>query len=201
MAGNVSSAGEVVARLKGEARAAAEARRRSLSQQVVLEWGGEVQAHLTALPFLAGPGGVVAVYEAQSFEVPLSDFIAAAGARGMTCVFPRVAKGERVLSFHDMRGQDWASGPLGLRQPKASTPATPLEAIDVFIVPGAAFTRDGRRLGRGGGYYDATLARRRPSAITVGVCFDLNVVADLPTEPHDQRVDWLATERGAARMR
>ena len=58
-------------------------------------------------------------------------------------------------------------------------------ALDVVVVPGLAFTPDGRRLGQGGGHYDRFLPRLRPDCVTIGACFAEQVVADLPTEPHD----------------
>lgn len=61
--------------------------------------------------------------------------------------------------------------------------------VELILVPGLAFTRDGRRLGRGGGYYDRLLARLPAGTPKFGVCFDAQLVPDLPSEPHDQRVD------------
>ncbi|MFT3707652.1 MAG: 5-formyltetrahydrofolate cyclo-ligase [Archangium sp.] len=189
MAGNVFSGGKAALRLE------AESRRRALSAEVVNRWGGEVQRHLAALPlFGQGRGQVVAVYDAQPFEVPLAQFIAVLESRGALPVFPRVVKGSRELTFHE--GGAWVAGPLGLRQPAPEAPRHELEQIDVFIVPGVCFTRDGRRMGRGGGYYDASLARRKPKARLIGVTFELNVVPEIPTEAHDQRVDSVATEAG-----
>ena len=160
-----------------------------------------MQRHLTALPLFSSPK-IVAVYDAQPFEVPLADFIAAVASRGSTVLYPRVEKGSRVLGFHEIRAEaDWASGPLGLRQPRASAHSVAIEQIDAFIVPGVAFTTDGRRLGRGGGYYDATLALRSPHSTAIGVVFDLNLVDEVPEEPHDRRVDFVATERGVSAAR
>lgn len=187
MAGNVFSAD------KAALRREAESRRRALSPEQVQRWGGEVQRHLTALRVFK-EGTRVALYAAQPFEVPLSSFITSLQARGAVPLFPRVVKGTRELAFHE--GATWTTGPIGLREPTSDAPRCALERIDVFVVPGVAFTRDGRRLGRGGGYYDATLARRSSGARVIGVTFELNVVDDLPTEPHDVRVDSLATETG-----
>lgn len=61
--------------------------------------------------------------------------------------------------------------------------------VDLFLVPGLAFTRDGRRLGRGGGFYDRLLPQRKMQSTAIGVCFASQVVADIPCEPHDQKVD------------
>ena len=66
--------------------------------------------------------------------------------------------------------------------------------LDVVVVPGLAFTPDGRRLGQGGGHYDRFLPRLRPGCRTVGAGFAEQLVADLPTEPHDVRLDLVVTD-------
>jgi 5-formyltetrahydrofolate cyclo-ligase len=55
---------------------------------------------------------------------------------------------------------------------------------DLIVVPGMAFDAAGNRLGRGKGYYDRFLAQH-PGVPTVGVCFDFQRVAHVPTEPTD----------------
>ena len=67
------------------------------------------------------------------------------------------------------------------RVPGDVDPAT----LDVVVVPGLAFTADGRRLGQGGGHYDRFLPRLRPDCVTIGACFAEQVVASLPTDDHD----------------
>jgi 5-formyltetrahydrofolate cyclo-ligase len=51
----------------------------------------------------------------------------------------------------------------------------------------------GQRLGRGGGYYDRFLPRLRRETVTVGVCFDEQVVDRVPTDPHDWRLQYVVT--------
>jgi 5-formyltetrahydrofolate cyclo-ligase len=63
------------------------------------------------------------------------------------------------------------------------------QQLDVVVVPGLAFTSDGHRLGQGGGHYDRFLPRLRPDCVTIGACFAQQVVASLPTDDHDRRVD------------
>jgi 5-formyltetrahydrofolate cyclo-ligase len=67
-------------------------------------------------------------------------------------------------------------------------------SLDVVVVPGLAFTADGRRLGQGGGHYDRFLRRLRPGCVTVGAAFAEQLVDDLPTEPHDVRLTHVATD-------
>ena len=66
-----------------------------------------------------------------------------------------------------------------------------VSSIDCILVPGLAFTSCGRRLGRGGGYYDRTLAEIAPQALALGVCFSLQMVETLPAESHDQSVHYV----------
>jgi 5-formyltetrahydrofolate cyclo-ligase len=72
----------------------------------------------------------------------------------------------------------------------------PPEKIDLILVPGLAFTRDGQRLGRGGGYYDRYLAALPSGAVKLGVCFQCQLLDSLPLEAHDQRVHAVVTENG-----
>lgn len=77
--------------------------------------------------------------------------------------------------------------------PTAAEPSD-LDSVDVAVVPGLAFTIDGRRLGQGGGWYDRVLAQLAPTATTIGVCFSQQLVDDLPTEEHDVVLDRVVTD-------
>lgn len=178
---------------KAAQRKDGEGRRRSLSPEVVERWGGEVQRHLAALPLFSG-ARTVAAYDAQWFEVPLTTLASNLEARGIQVVFPRLEKGSRTLRFH--RPTAWLTGRLKLREPSPDSPEVAPADIDVWLVPGVAFTRDGRRLGRGAGYYDTTLAHRRVDATLIGIAFELSVQPDVVVEAHDVRMHLLATERG-----
>ena len=67
-------------------------------------------------------------------------------------------------------------------------------ALDVVVVPGLAFTVDGRRLGQGGGHFDRFLPRLRAGCVTIGAAFAEQIVDDLPTEPHDVHLTHVATD-------
>ncbi len=58
----------------------------------------------------------------------------------------------------------------------------------LMLVPGVAFTQDGRRLGRGGGWYDRALTNLPTCIETVGICAKERLLSDLPTEEHDKKV-------------
>ena len=68
-----------------------------------------------------------------------------------------------------------------------------ISEIEMIIVPGVAYDRNGNRVGRGKGYYDRLLAETR--AAKVGVAYDFQVVDEIECEPHDVRVDIVITDK------
>ena len=86
-------------------------------------------------------------------------------------------------------------GPFGIMMPDPiREDIVSPQQIDVIIVPGAAFSADGRRLGLGGGYYDRFLAKT-VQAFRLVLAYDWQVVPDVPVAPHDAYVDAILTER------
>lgn len=68
------------------------------------------------------------------------------------------------------------------------------DSIDLIIVPGVAFDREGFRLGYGAGFYDRFLEEYK--GITAGVCFSSQIIEDVYKDEHDARMDYLITEMG-----
>ena len=66
--------------------------------------------------------------------------------------------------------------------------------IDLVLVPGLAFDRQGHRLGHGKGYYDRLLSRARSDTTRVGLAFEEQVCEAVPWEPHDVIMDYVVTE-------
>ncbi len=69
------------------------------------------------------------------------------------------------------------------------------EEIDLAIVPGVSFDRQGNRLGRGKGYYDRLLPQLS-AAYKMGICFSFQVSEALPTEEFDRPMDAVLTDEG-----
>ncbi|MCU1399114.1 MAG: putative 5-formyltetrahydrofolate cyclo-ligase [Acidimicrobiales bacterium] len=124
-------------------------------------------------------------------EPDTSVLIAGLHAAGFVVVLPRV-EGQRIAAATHDPLAPMAAGRYGIPAP-AGEPVDP-ETIDVVIVPGLAFTRDGRRLGQGGGYYDRFLPQLDRRCTTIGVCFREQLVDDLDTLPHDRTVDLVVTD-------
>lgn len=65
--------------------------------------------------------------------------------------------------------------------------------IGVALVPGVGFDLNGNRLGRGRGFYDRLLPQL--NCPKVGIAFDLQIIENLPVEPHDAKVEVIITEK------
>jgi 5-formyltetrahydrofolate cyclo-ligase len=100
---------------------------------------------------------------------------------GKTLVLPR-AIGERLEPA--VMGEGLRPGPHGVPEPSGA--AVDPSSIGLVLVPGLAFTVDGKRLGQGGGHYDRFLAEC--TAMAIGVCFAEQLVDDLPVAKHDVHV-------------
>ncbi|MEU4373567.1 5-formyltetrahydrofolate cyclo-ligase [Pseudonocardia alni] len=152
-----------------------------------------LSAHLCALA-VATPGPV-ACYLPIGTEpggagpgVPsLPDALVAAGHDVLAPVVPD-APGPLDWTVH--RGpDDLAPGPLGVVEPTGPRlgPAA-LASAGLVVVPALAVDRRGRRLGRGGGFYDRTLALAAPGALLVVPLHDGELLDDVPAEDHDVAV-------------
>jgi 5-formyltetrahydrofolate cyclo-ligase len=68
-------------------------------------------------------------------------------------------------------------------------------AIDLVVVPGVGFSRDGGRMGNGQGYYDRLLERVRPECVLVGLGYECQLFDDLIVSQHDVFMDKVVTEK------
>jgi len=129
---------------------------------------------------------VVALFAALPQEVDLSPLWEERGARRFC--FPRVEGDEMhfyvVETPDELKPTRWR-----VPEPHEHAPQISPAEIDVILLPGLAFGRDGSRLGRGGGYYDRILAHCSERTERIGICYRPQLFDALPSEPHDQRVD------------
>lgn len=82
-------------------------------------------------------------------------------------------------------------GAFGIWEPRTSATVDPTQ-LEWIVVPGVAFDRAMNRLGRGKGYYDRLL--RQTPARKIGICYGLQLVDEIPAEPHDIKMDLIVTE-------
>ena len=130
-------------------------------------------------------GSSIAVYLASPQEIDLSPFIRKMLTMGVKVVAPRW-NGE-TYELAVLKGLDGAylrKGPMGILEPAEAEIVSP-KAVGVWLIPGLAFTRNGKRLGYGGGWYDRLLADAPKDAWKIGIAHAFQIADDLPSESHD----------------
>jgi 5-formyltetrahydrofolate cyclo-ligase len=86
---------------------------------------------------------------------------------------------------------DLQVGHFGIREPANRCACLPSTRLDLILVPGVAFDLQGRRLGRGKGYYDQLLSVWHGA--TCGVAFDEQIVDEIPVASHDIDLNCILT--------
>ena len=148
--------------------------------------------------------GMVLGYMNIGAEFASEIWIRQALADGKKLALPRVNRHTNQLDLYwvdDLENQ-LAPGLWGIREPlveRCERVAT-LNEVEFALLPGVAFTRDGARLGYGGGFYDKLLAHLRVQNGThrptlVAAAFALQIVEQIPQEDTDIKVEWIVTEQ------
>jgi len=131
----------------------------------------------------------VGIYLSQPLEVDTQGILREDFEWYVPVVFPKT---------HRLRFSRWTPDtPLvrnvyGIQEPAVRVRRfVSVNFLDFLVVPGSAFTRNGDRLGAGGGYYDRLLAKPHPPV--VGLAYDQQLAERLPVSSFDGRVDFVVT--------
>ena len=175
---------------KGEVRKMMRERKRAVPMEEKLRRSDAILHRLEELP-LFREARVVLLYWSMSDEVQTHRFVER-WYREKTVLLPCVDGDE--LRLRRYTGPDcMVEGPqFGISEPTGPE-WTDLAAVDLIVVPGVAFDRQGNRMGRGRGFYDRLL-KSTPNAVKCGVAFDFQLLDEIPTEPHDVKMDFVSSE-------
>jgi len=124
----------------------------------------------------------ILLYHALPDEVSLAPLLALGQTQGKCLLLP-VVEGNNLLLRQYLGDDSLTPGAFGILQPSGPD-FSDLSSIQLCLVPGRAFDAQGRRLGRGRGYYDRLLPSLL-SATLYGVCFPFQLVPFVPSEEHD----------------
>lgn len=143
-------------------------------------------------------GSPLAVYLASQDEINVDPYIEYMLRAGVEVVAPRW-NGEtyELARLKGLDEKNMRRGPMGIREPVDADIVEPKE-VSAWIIPGLAFTRGGKRLGYGGGWYDRLLASAPKDAVKIGVAYSFQIVDDLPGEPHDVPLTDVVDEKDMA---
>lgn len=128
---------------------------------------------------------VVLAYWSMDDEVYTHDFVCKWAGR-KTILLPCVRGEELDIRYFDGKEKLCPGEGYAIPEPVGKL-FTELDRIDMILVPGVAFTGSGERIGRGKGYYDKIL--KQTKAYKLGICFDFQLLEELPMEEHDVKMD------------
>ena len=114
-------------------------------------------------------------------------------ADGKALYVPKCVPNTNRMVFYRISAlRDLSPGAYGILEPKEAEVYQD-EASALCLVPGLAFSANGARLGYGKGYYDTFFAQH--PVLKLGLCYDFQLVPQVPTQPHDVRMDGILTDK------
>lgn len=191
---------EIGRRVKAELRDRMRRVRKAIGEEGRAQRSRAIAARILGMPEWRA-ARTVALFVPMRTEVDVTLLETSARQAGQTVLAPRMVEVERPggppglaleLRVWEPGVEPVESGRM-VREPPASAPLGQLAELDVVIVPALALDPSGARLGYGAGLYDGLLPRL-PRALRIGVAFDFQLVAELPTAPHDERVHRVVTD-------
>jgi len=142
--------------------------------------------------------GTVMFYVDVRDEVRTRHALPEALASGKRIVVPYCLNGELELFWLENM-DELELGMYRILEPRvelrdvAAKRLTPTD-LDLVMVPGVAFDRNGGRTGHGKGYYDKLLQHARKDAPLVALSFECQLFDEIPAESHDIFMDKVVTE-------
>jgi len=136
----------------------------------------------------------VMFYASKENEVDTSEMIDEALELGKEVALPHSTSLRTIIPKKICnRNKDLEKGTYGIWEPKSHQENVRPERIDLVIVPGIAFDKKMRRLGRGKAYYDKFLKGLPSGIVSIGLAFDFQIVENLPEDSHDIPVSKIIT--------
>lgn len=145
----------------------------------------------------------VMAYVSFGSEVDTSLLCETVLAGGKALLLPRIDKARDAIRVYQVRdlARDLEANRWGIREPRDTCPEVLPAELEFVFVPGVAFDTRGGRLGYGKAYYDRLLASAQAGGAPtlVAGAFAVQVVDEVPMEPHDVRIPVVVTEHFADR--
>lgn len=177
--------------MKNQLKESILSKRNSLSKEEVLEKSDKIKNNLFNLQQFK-KSRIIMFFVSFNSEVHTHEIIKNS-LKTKTVVIPKVAHHEIepsiILDFDNLV----PSRKFNILEPMDLMKIA-YKNIDLVLVPGIVFDKEGHRIGYGFGYYDKFL-KKVPKAIKIGLAFDFQVIDKIPREMHDVPVDMIVTEK------
>lgn len=179
---------------KKNLREKAIALRDSVTPELISEKSEIIACGLFSHPWYL-QSNTVFIYVSKDNEVKTSGIIKDILNKGKKVCVPRIVRKERMDAVLIKNpDEDLELGFFNVYEPKAHLVSASVKDIDLVIVPGLIFDRNGYRIGYGGGYYDMFLNNISHGCKTVGLAFGFQIADKLPIEEFDRKVMLIITE-------
>ena len=181
-------------RAKAELRKRARALRNTIPVSAIAERSGKIQKRLEGLAILQNARRVALFWPIEGRnEVDLRPLAKTLQLRGVSVAFPTIDPDTRVMTFrYPPNHEAMEERGLGFAEPSYEDPEA--DALDVIVVPALGVDAVGHRIGYGAGYYDRTLPRFCPPAISIVVAFDFQLLVEVPMTDGDVAVNIVVTD-------
>jgi len=202
-----SSPSPTIKQAKKKLRAEIDAKLRQLTPNEVERQSKQVHTKLFALTDFAAAHRVGLYLSLPGIEVDTVAILEHCFTQGKRCFVPKYKPKSRVMDFVELHSmQDYEQLPVEpkwqIKQPDPEDAdreeALATGGLDVLLMPGVAFTKEGKRLGHGAGYFDTWLARcaampniKQP--VKIALALSPQLVEDIPCTEFDVLVDRIIT--------
>lgn len=168
--------------------------RDKISAEQKCKWDSKINDILVNSEFYKN-AGVIFTFVSFRSEVDTHWFIKhAIEDKKIICVPKVVSKQEGMETYIIKSMSDLRAGYYGILEPVDKCPKVIAEDIDLVLVPGLAFDREGRRLGYGGGFYDRFLRRMRGKTPNIALAYHFQIINTVPADQWDIKMDAIITD-------
>ncbi len=185
-------------RVKAELRKRLRGLRATTPERACQERSAQIIARLGDSGLLRNARGVALFWPIEARrEVDLRPLDRELRARGVHLYYPTIEPEDTsVMSFKRVDDTSaLAEAGFGFAEPPAGAPAAQKGESDVILVPALAVDPAGYRIGYGKGYYDRTIPRFAPPAMTIAVAYDFQIIYEVPATSADVCVQWIVTDK------
>lgn len=165
--------------------------RNNINKELVSDYSYEIINQIKALPVYLDARDVC-IYMPIRNEVDLTYMVKDMRNAQKRVWLPKINDGEMEFYMYDENTM-LAEGAFHILEPKSDVKLLP-DKNTLVIMPGAVFDDKHNRIGYGGGYYDRYLMNN-PFCSKIAVCYEFQIVADIPSEKHDIKPELIITEK------
>ncbi|WMM23732.1 5-formyltetrahydrofolate cyclo-ligase [Tissierella sp. MB52-C2] len=171
-------------------------KRSELSREEIIKYSNIISNEIYEMDLYKNAKRIMC-FVSNGTEVETHPLIEQAIKDGKSIVVPITISETKELLVSDVYSlSELEVGDYDIEVPKKKfTRIVDPNTIDLILVPGVAFAKDGYRVGYGGGYYDRFLSKLLNPTPTIAIGFDLQIVDKVPTDKYDLPVDMIVTEK------